>query len=122
MTCSVVVPSTRSCLFNACATVPSPALAAVFGTQLFERVTDRSAADEVVSLGFQTAVVAPQSTSPNNVVGEAEPTVGAGVGVPSPGWTKTQANININASRLRPAILLQFRPTQRAVRAGTSTA
>ena len=73
MTCSVVVPSTRSCLFKACATVPSPALAAVFGTQLFERVTDRSAADEVVSLGFQTAVVAPQSTSPNNVVGEAEP-------------------------------------------------
>ena len=118
MTCSVVVPSTRSCLFNACATVPSPALAAVFGTQLFERVTDRSAADEVVSLGFQTAVVAPQSTSPNNVVGEVV-TVGAGVGVPSPGWTKTQANIN--ASRLRPAILLQFRPTQRAVRAGTST-
>lgn len=80
LTCSVVVPSSRSCSVNVCATVPSPALVAAFGTQLFETATDKSAADEAVSLGFQTAVVAPQSTPSHSGVSVGAAVEGTGVG------------------------------------------
>ena len=98
LTCSVFVPSARSCRVTVCATVPSPVLAALFGTQLFEALTDKSTPTyEVVSLGFQTAVSAPQRTL-SNVVAD----------VPSLRWTKTKAITN-TTSRLRPAILPSLR-------------